>query len=191
MGAVDFHAVHADALCIFGRLGEGCDHILNVLFSHAVHHDLTVFDFFRRTVTRHAGLRLGADSAHAAHVPQLRNNLAAFGVNRVDDFLPAGQWRVAKELRYVRITVGGNVADGGAFGDDQANARGGATTVVLDDFRIRHAARGKGASHRRHDHAGRQFEGTELERFEQGLNGHRRTPQRRLYDGDNMETRTL
>jgi hypothetical protein len=108
-------------------------------------------------------------------------------VNGVDDFFPACQWRITKELRHVRIAVGGDVADGGAFCDDQADTGGGATTVVLDDFRVRYTARGKRTGHWRHDHTGRQFEGTEVERFEQGLNGHRRAPQRRLYDGDNME----
>ncbi len=54
VGTVDFHAVHADALGILGRLGERGDHVLNVLFGHAVHHDLTVLHFFRRAITRHA-----------------------------------------------------------------------------------------------------------------------------------------
>ncbi|MNG01336.1 hypothetical protein D3C84_843100 [compost metagenome] len=172
MGTVDFHAVHADALGIPGGLGERGDHVLDILFGHAVNHDLTFLQFFRRAITRHAGVRLGADPAHAAHMPQLRNDLAAFGVNGVDDFLPAGQGRFTVEMRNVRITVGRLVTDGGAFGDDQADARRGAATVVFDHFGIRHAARGKGAGHRRHDDAGRQFEGAEVERFEQGFDGH-------------------
>jgi hypothetical protein len=66
------------------------------------------------------------------------------------------------------------VTDRGAFGDDQANASG-STTVVLDHFGIGYAARGKRTGHRRHDHAGRQFEVAEVERFEQGLDGHGRS----------------
>ncbi|MNZ81107.1 hypothetical protein D3C78_997640 [compost metagenome] len=172
VGAVDFHAVHADALGVPSSQGERGDHVLDILLGHAVHNDLAVLDFFRRAIARYAGVRLGADTTYAAHMPQLRNDLAAFGVNGVDDFLPAGQRRFTIEMRNVRVAVGSLVTDGGAFGDDQADARSGATTVVLDHFGVRHAAWGKGAGHRRHDDAGRQFEGAEVERFEQGFDGH-------------------
>ena len=178
VGTVDLHAVHADALGIPGGLGERGDHVLNILFSHAVNHDLTVLHFFRRTVTRHAGVRLGADATHAAHVPQLRNDLAAFGVDGVDDFLPACQGGFAVEVRDVRVAIGCLVTDGGAFSDDQANASGSTTTVVLDHFGIGYTARGKRAGHRRHDDAGRQFEVAKVERFEQGLDGHGDAPRR-------------
>ena len=177
MGAVDFHAVHADALGILGRLGEGADHVLDVLLGHAVHDDLSVLEFFRRAISRHAGVRFGADAAHATDVPQLRNDLAALGMYRVDDFFPTGQGCFTKELRHIRVTIGRNMADGRAFGDDQANAGSSATTVVLDDFGVRYAARRKRTGHRRHDHTGRQFESAEVERFEQGLNRHGKTPQ--------------
>jgi len=69
------------------------------------------------------------------------------------------------------------VTDGGAFGDDQTDTGRRAATVVLDHFRIGYATRGKRAGHRRHDHTGRQFEGTKVERFEQGLHRHWKAPQ--------------
>ncbi|MNP18933.1 hypothetical protein D3C76_1114360 [compost metagenome] len=159
-------------------MGERGNHVLNVLLGHAVNHDLAVLHFFRWTVTWHAGVRLGADATHAADMPQLRNDLAAFGVNRVDDFLPAGQGRFTVEMRNVRVAVRSLVPDCGAFGDDQAHAGGGATTVVLDHFGIGYAARRKRTGHRRHDHTGRQFEAAEVERFEQGFNGHLDAPRK-------------
>ncbi|MCY1444752.1 hypothetical protein D9M71_612380 [compost metagenome] len=105
-------------------------------------------------------------------MPQLRDDLAAFGVNGVDDFLPASQRGFAIKMRDVRVAVGSLVPDRGAFGDDQAHASGGATTVVLDHFGIGDATRRERTGHRRHDHAGWQFEGAEVERFEQGFYRH-------------------
>jgi hypothetical protein len=90
---------------------------------------VAVLEFFHRAVTRHAGVRLGADTTHAAHMPQLRNDLAAFGMHGVDHFLPAGQRGLTVKMRDVRVAVGGLVTDHGAFGDDQAHPRhaGGST----------------------------------------------------------------
>ena len=172
MGTVDFHAVHADGLGILGGLGEGVDHVLDVLFGHAVHNDIAVLELFHRAISRHAGIRLSAHTAHTAHMPQLRNNLAAFGVDCIDHFLPASQGGFTVEMRHVGVAIGGWVPDHGAFSDDQAHTGSGTATVVLNDFRVGYATWGERAGHGRHDHAGRQLQCTELEGFEQGLDGH-------------------
>ncbi|MNV85903.1 hypothetical protein D3C71_1798890 [compost metagenome] len=99
-----------------------------------MHHDLTFLDFFRRTVARHTGVRLGADAPHTAHMPELRNDLAAFSVHGIDHFLPAGQRGLAIEMWNVGVAVGCLVTHRGALGDDQAHTGRRATAVVLDHF---------------------------------------------------------
>ncbi len=171
VGAVNLHAIHADGLGIARSLGEGSDHLIDIGLGHTVYDHLAVLDLLHRAIAGHAGIRLGAQLAHVTHVPELRDDLAAFGMHRVDHLLPAGQGVFAVETRHVRVAVGGLVADGGAFGDDQANARSRAATVILDDLGVGHATGREGAGHRRHDHTGRQLQVTEAERGEQGLNG--------------------
>ncbi|MNZ54019.1 hypothetical protein D3C78_719100 [compost metagenome] len=105
-------------------------------------------------------------------MPELRNNPAAFGMHGFDDVFPAGQGVFTMKTRHVGVTVGGLVADGGAFGDDQAHAAGGAATVVLDDLGMRHTTGAKSTSHWRHDHTAWQREGTQLDRGEQCGGGH-------------------
>ncbi len=104
-------------------------------------------------------------------MPQLRDDLAAFGVHGIDHLLPAGQGVLAVEARDVGVTVGGLVADGGAFGDDQADTGRSTAAVVLDHLLGGHAARGEGAGHGRHHHAGRQLQGAEAKGGEQGVYG--------------------
>src|SRR5690606_34731259 len=122
VGAVDLHAVHADGLGVTGGLGAGGDHFGDVVLGHAVNHHLAVLDLLARAVARHAGVPLGAQLAHVTHVPQLRDYPAAFGVHGIDHLLPAGQGVFPVEARHIRVTVGSLVADGGALGDDQADA---------------------------------------------------------------------
>ncbi len=179
VGAVDLHAVHADTLRILGGLGKGVDHVLDVLGGHAVDHHVAILELFHRTVGRHARIRLGADTAHAAHVPQLRDNLAAFCVHGIDHFFPASQRGLTVKMRDVRITVGGLMADHRAFGDDQPYAGGGAAAVVFDHLRIRHATGRERTGHRCHHHTAGQLQCTELEGFEQGLDRHGSTPRKR------------
>jgi hypothetical protein len=106
-----------------------------------VHHDLAVLELLGRAITRHAGVRFSADAPHTAHVPQLRNDLAAIGMHRIDHLLPTGQRGIAIKMRYVRITVRSFMPNGRALGDDQANTGRGTTTVVFNDFGVRHSAR--------------------------------------------------
>ena len=155
MGTMDLHTVHADGLGIARGLGEGGDHLVDIGLGHAVHDHLAVLDLLHRTIAGNGGIRLGAQAAHITDVPELRDDLAALGMHRVDDLFPAGQGIFTVETRHVRVAIGGLVADGGAFGDDQAHARRRAATVVLDDLGVGHAARREGAGHRRHDHTGR------------------------------------
>ncbi|MNO97408.1 hypothetical protein D3C76_891140 [compost metagenome] len=171
VGAVDLHAVHADGLGVAGGLGEGGDDFLDVLVGHLMDQHVAVLDLAARAVARHARIGLGAQAADCADMPELRDDLAAFGMYRIDHLLPAGQGVLVVEARYVRVAIRGLVPDQRAFGDDQADTGGGAAAVVLDHLRVRHAARAEVAGHRCHHHAGRQFQGSETERLEQGLNG--------------------
>ena len=102
-------------------------------------------------------------------MPELRRDLATGGMHGVDHLLPAGQGVFAVKARYGFVAVGSRVADGGALGDDQADAGSGAATVVFRDLGSGDATGREGAGHRCHDQAGRQLELTELERVEEGL----------------------
>ena len=176
MCTVDLHAVHADGLGIAGGLGKSCDNLSDILAGHAVDHHLAVLFLATRAIARHAAVRLGAQAAHAAHMPQLRHDAPAFGVHRVDHPLPASQGVLTVKTRHVGVAIGGQVADRGAFGDDQPNAGGGAAAVVLDHPVMGHAARREGTGHWRHDHAGRQVEGAKGEGLEQRVAGHAALP---------------
>jgi len=72
-----------------------------------------------------------------AHVPQLQCDLAAGGVDRVGDGLPAGDLGLAVDARRVQVALAERI-DLGGLGDDQAGA--GTLAVVLDGQRRGHAA---------------------------------------------------
>ncbi|MNN25783.1 hypothetical protein D3C81_1392710 [compost metagenome] len=157
VGTVDLHPIHTDRLSIAGGLGESFDHLTNIVAAHAVDRHLAILDLLAGTIARHAGVRLGTQAAHAANMPELRNDATAFGMHGINDLFPAGQGVFAMEARYVRIAVGGLVIDCGAFGDDQADTCGGTATVVLDDLGMRYTAGAEGPGHRCHDHTAWQL----------------------------------
>ncbi|MCY1419325.1 hypothetical protein D9M71_349110 [compost metagenome] len=176
VGTVDLHAIHTDGLGIAGGLGEGGDDVLDVCMGHAVYHFLAVLDLLARAIARHAGIGFDADAAHAAHMPQLRHDLATFGMHCIDHFLPPGQGVFTVEARHIGVAIGSLVANGGALGNDQANPGRCTAAVVLDDLGVWDTARGKRTGHRRHHHACRQFQGTQLKGFEQSFDRHAGTP---------------
>ncbi len=175
MGTVNLHAVHADHLRVAGGLGEGFDHVLNVLLAHAMNDDLPVLLLFHRPVTWHVRLRLSALATHVAHMPELRDDLAASAMHRLDDSLPAGQRILAIEARNMRVAVGCRVIDRGALGDDQPDPGSSTPTVVLHHIGGGYAVGRERPGHRRHDHTGRQTKGAQFEGLKQGLyaSGHR------------------
>src|SRR3990167_7066447 len=79
---------------------------VDVVLGHAVHNHVAFFDFLTRAIAWDAGVRLGAQLAYIAHVPQLRNDLAAFGVHRLDHVLPTSQGVFTVETWHVRVTIG-------------------------------------------------------------------------------------
>ncbi|MNF47011.1 hypothetical protein D3C76_487090 [compost metagenome] len=176
MGAVNLHAIHANGLGIAGGLGKGGDDVLDVRVGHAVHDLLAILDLLARPVARHADIGFYADTAYAAHMPQLWHDLAPFGMHGIDHFFPAGQRIFTVEARHIGVAIGSLVADGGALGDDQADTGRSTAAIVFDDLGVRHATRGKRTGHRGHHHAGRQFQGTQLEGLEQRFDRHAGTP---------------
>ncbi len=169
---MNFDAVHANRLGIGCGLGKGCDDLVDILFTHAVHQHPAVLDLLHRAIRRDAAVGFGAQTTDSTHMPELRGDFAALGVHCIHYFLPAGQRRIAKKLRNIGIAVGRRVIDRRAFGNDQPYTGGRPAAVILDDFRIGHMPRRERTGHGRHDYARRQFQTAQTKRCEQGCCRH-------------------
>ncbi len=159
--------VKANILGVPGCLGKRRNHVVDVLLGHTLDQHLAILLLFHRTVTRHIPIRLGAEAADVADVPQLRRNLAAGGVHGINNLLPAGQRLVTIEVGHIRVAVGRDVIHHGAFGDDQTDTGFGAATVVVDHRLIRHALGREVTGHRRHHDAVGQLQIAQSEGLEQ------------------------
>ena len=74
----------------------------------------------------------GAGLAAHALVPDLRTHLAAGGVDRINDLLPAGECFIAPEQRDVGVVGCALAAGERAFREDEADFIRGAALVVAD-----------------------------------------------------------
>ena len=100
-----------------------------------------------------------------AGMHQLRGDLGAMGVNRISQFLPAGDEPVIVQQKGIGDILG---ADGCILGNDQADSALGPGSVVIDQ-------NGRGcsiggaeiASHGRHDNPVFDFHAADPNRFEQ------------------------
>ena len=108
---------------------------------------------------------------NAPAVPELQEDDAALGVDRVGDELPALDLLVRIDARHVRPRGPGR-QHRRRFADDQAALRG-ALAVICSVERIGRIAgrRRAHACQRRHDHAVRETIGPDLQRGEQRV-GH-------------------
>lgn len=151
MGAVQLDAVEADALGVGGRLRERLDDVVQVLLGHGLAGDLgTLAGETGRPDGRGVGEGRLARLTHHADVPQLGHDRAARRVHRVRDLRPARELLLAVEARDAVALPGRLVADVGALGDDEADARGGTAGVVPDDVLARDTARRELPGHRCH-----------------------------------------
>ena len=109
---------------------------------------------------------------NATHVPQLHDDLAACGVNRIRHHFPQSHLLIAPDTGHVRVTLA-LVADGRGFGDDESGPidRVGALRVVHGHQR---GGQGTGcaiARERRHHNAIGQVHRTDLKGIEQRGHG--------------------
>ena len=114
---MNFHGVETQTLCVPGSLRKRPDHIINILLGHHMAGHLAGHIHSRRRVTVDIALRHHAALAHAAAVPELRGDLAALGVNGINDRLPTCQTLFSMKVRHVGIAVGGDVIRAGALGN--------------------------------------------------------------------------
>ena len=147
MGAVDLDAVESQALRVRGGLTEGLDNAADMLARHRLRMLEAGLGQAREAghgQARRAGarqLRMGRLGRVARHtdMPELRHDLAAGLMHRVDDTQPAIERRTA-EVRDVDAHGRDGVVDHRAFGDDQARPTFGAPPVVGRDLRAGNAA---------------------------------------------------
>ena len=107
----------------------------------------------------------------AAGVPELGEDVAAFGADGGDDFFPGFDLLVGVEAGCSEPAACGG-GDGGGFGDDEA-AVGGALAVVFGHESVGDVAGlgGAGARERRHDDAMFERERTDLDGSEESFLG--------------------
>lgn len=151
MRAVQLDTVEADALRGGGRLGEGADDVVQVLPGHRPAGGLLLADA-QTGGADGGGLGEGRPALLADHadVPELRHDRAARRVHRLGDLRPARELLLAVEPGDAVAESGRGVADVGALGHDQPDARGGPARVVREHVLAGDAARGEHAGHRRH-----------------------------------------
>ncbi len=140
VGTVQLDRVKPTGFGVSRRAGKRGHHVVDILLSHHMTVHLSGHIHTRRCMTRHIPFGHNAGTAHAAHVPELRCNLAALGVYRIRDTTPAGEALLTVEIRHVRVAVRRNVADAGALGDNQAGTAFRPAPVVLDHGVARHIA---------------------------------------------------
>jgi hypothetical protein len=160
MGAMDLDTVEAQAPRIRGAAGKGVDHPADMLARHRLrmleaglgHAREAAHGQARRARARQ--LRVGSLGRVARHadMPELRHDLAADLMHRVDDTQPAIECRTV-EVRDVDAHGRDEVVDHRAFGDDQPGAAFGAPPVIGCDLRAGNAASRLLPSHRRHHDA--------------------------------------
>ena len=178
MRAVDLDAVESQALRVRGGLTEGLDDAADMLARHRLRMLEAGLGQAREAAhgqARRAGarqLRMGRLGRVARHadMPELRHDLAADLMHRVDDTQPAIERRTV-EVRYVDAHGRDGVVDHRAFGDDQAGAAFGAPPVIGRDLRAGNAAWRHLPGHRRHHDAVGEAELAQGERAEERGDG--------------------
>ncbi len=170
MGAVDLHAVEADALGVGGGPGERADHVVQVLLGHRLARGLGTRGDQAGGAdgrgVREGGVALVADHAD---VPQLRHDRAARRVYVLGDLRPARELLLAVEPRHAVALPGRLVADVRPLGDDEPDPGGGTAGVVGAHVLAGNAARREHTGHRRHHDPVRNRETVERDRAGQYL----------------------
>ncbi len=165
MGAVELHAVEADALGGGSGLGERGDDVVHVRLRHGLAGGLGTGGLQAGGAdggrVREGGVALLADHAD---VPELRDDPAAGRVHVLGDLRPARQLLLAVEARDAVALAGRRVAHVRALGDDQADTGGGPAGVVRAHVLARDAARGEHAGHGRHHDPVRDGEAVQRDR---------------------------
>ena len=167
MGSVDLDAVEADAPGVGCGLREVRDRIGDRGLAHGFAALLARQQQARGAHGRHVRVSGFLGLAQDAHVPELRKDPGALGVDGVHDAFPAREGRLAVQRRNRIGTRGGEIPQRRAFGDDQTGAAAGACGVVGGDVVTRGAPGAHLARHRRHDDPVRQGQLTELEGLEE------------------------
>lgn len=132
MGAVYFHGIKTNRLRIASTLGKCGYHIVDISGGHRVTVDLTWNIHSGRGIPIDVALGKHTSLAHTTHMPKLRRNLPALGVNRVDNTFPPRQTVVTVNIRNARIATRRNVIDTGPLGHDETHTAGSTLAVVLD-----------------------------------------------------------
>src|SRR5690606_7279161 len=167
VGAVDLDTIKTQRLGIARRFGKGTHHILDVLARHHMADHLARLVHAARAVDGHGLGRANAGATHGADMPDLRNDTTTGLMHRIDHLLPAIQRRAMKR-RHLLVAIGRLVVDGGAFGNQQADAGLGAATVIANHFVVRDVVRRAHARHRRHGNTVGELQRLAGERAKQG-----------------------
>ena len=112
--------------------------------------------------------RLQIHMRDAAHVPQLHDDLAARGVNRVGHHFPQGHLFIAPDAGHIRVALA-LVADGGGLGHDEPGAVHRVSALrVVSGHQLRRPGAGRAIAGEgcHHDAVGK-VHGTDLKRAEQ------------------------
>jgi len=132
MSTVDFNGIKTDRLRITSTLGKCGYHIVDISGGHRMTVDLTWNIHSGRGVPIDVTLGEHTTLAHTTHMPKLRRNLPALGVNRVDNTFPPRQAVVTVNIRNARVSASRDVIDTGPLGHDETHTAGSALAVVLD-----------------------------------------------------------
>lgn len=116
-----------------------------------------------RRAHRIGAIGLQRGMRHAAHMPQLGEDLALLGMHCIGHHFPAGDLLLRPDAGHIDVALA-LLRDGSALADNQARAR--ALGVIGCRQCIRHASRIAGAGHRCHDDAVAQLGVAEIEGLE-------------------------
>ena len=186
--AVQLHTVETGLLRILGSLGIIGDHTRNLVEAQRARFlEVEAADRRMRAADplgRRGRHRLLAVVEHrmdeAAHVPELRDDAPARGVDGVGHRLPALDLRLGPQAGRVRPAKA-FLRDSGGFGDDQP--RRGALAIIFAREFVGHETRaGAAARQRRHDDAVRRLDGAQFDRIEQRY-GHGSSTSHFIRDG--------
>ena len=173
VGRMDLGGVEAQLTRSPGGGTEGGDGVGDVLFGHRLIFLLARAGQARGAVDLAERFPVGALTPGGPDMPELGRDQATGGVDFLDHLLPFRQG-LAVEDRHLGVVPGGRPLDDRSLGDDQPDITLGPTPIVAGHILRRNAARREGPGHRSHHDAVGHLQGFDLERTEQGVDGHGR-----------------
>src|SRR5208283_2639482 len=126
--AVNLQSIEAELLRRSGRFPECTDHVVDFLLRHGLADLLAGLEESRRSDS--AWSRIQIHGRRQPHMPNLRKDGAARGVNLLHDPLPPREGLLPVKVWDIRIEAGSRMRDIRSFGHNQTDSSLGAAAVV-------------------------------------------------------------